>query len=79
LAARSLITLERFEQAEPALRECVGLEPRLAEAHNSLAQLIWMRTGNIVEATRALDQALENTSMTMRCGPQRPPYCTGSG
>jgi tetratricopeptide (TPR) repeat protein len=57
--ARSLITLERFDQAELALRECVRLEPRLAEAHNSLAQLIWMRTGNIIEATRPLDQALE--------------------
>jgi predicted Zn-dependent protease len=57
--ARSLITLERFDQAELALRECVRLEPRLAEAHNSLAQLIWMRTGNIIEATRVLDQALE--------------------
>jgi tetratricopeptide (TPR) repeat protein len=57
--ARSLITLERFDQAELALIECVRLAPRLAEAHNSLAQLIWMRTGNIIEATRALDQALE--------------------
>jgi tetratricopeptide (TPR) repeat protein len=57
--ARSLIALERFDQAELALRECVRLAPRLAEAHDSLAQLIWMRTGNIVEATRALDQALE--------------------
>jgi tetratricopeptide (TPR) repeat protein len=57
--ARSLITLERFDQAELALRECVRLEPRLAEAHNSLAQLIWMRTGNIIEATRVLDRALE--------------------
>lgn len=57
--ARSLIALERFDQAELALRECVRLEPRLAEAHNSLAQLIWMRTGNIVESTRVLDQALE--------------------
>jgi tetratricopeptide (TPR) repeat protein len=57
--ARSLITLERFEQAELALRECVRLEPRHAEAHNSLAQLIWMRTGNLLETTRALDQALQ--------------------
>jgi tetratricopeptide (TPR) repeat protein len=57
--ARSLITLERFDQAELALRECVRLEQRLADAHNSLAQLIWMRTGDISEATRALDQALE--------------------
>jgi tetratricopeptide (TPR) repeat protein len=57
--ARSLITLERFEEAELALCECVRLEPRLAEAHNSLAQLVWMRSGDIAETTRALDQALE--------------------
>jgi tetratricopeptide (TPR) repeat protein len=57
--ARSLITLERFEEAELALCECVRLEPRLAEAHNSLAQLIWMRTGDTAETTRSLDQALE--------------------
>jgi tetratricopeptide (TPR) repeat protein len=56
--ARSLITLERFDQAELALQECVRLEPRLAEAHNSLAQLIWMRTGDISESTRVLDRAL---------------------
>jgi Flp pilus assembly protein TadD len=57
--ARSLINLERFDQAELALRECVKLEPRRAEAHDSLAQLIWMRSGDISEATRALDRALE--------------------
>ncbi len=57
--ARSLITLERFDQAELALRECLKLEPRLADAHNSLAQLIWMRTGDIIEATLVLDQALK--------------------
>jgi tetratricopeptide (TPR) repeat protein len=57
--ARSLITLERFDQAELALRECLRLEPHRAEAHDGLAQIIWMRTGNIIEATRVLDQALE--------------------
>ncbi|HEY0746623.1 MAG TPA: tetratricopeptide repeat protein [Steroidobacteraceae bacterium] len=57
--ARSLINLERFDQAETALRECVRLEPRRADAHDSLAQLVWMRTGNISEATHVLDQALE--------------------
>lgn len=57
--ARSLLTLERFDEAELALRECVRLDPRRAEAHDRLAELIWMRTGDIVEATRSLDQALE--------------------
>ena len=56
--ARSLISLERFEEAEQALRECIKLEPRRAEAHDRLAQLVWMRTGNMDEATHALDQAL---------------------
>ncbi len=57
--ARSLIALERFDEAELVLRECVELEPRRAEAHDSLAQLVWMRTGDILEATRVLDQAFE--------------------
>jgi tetratricopeptide (TPR) repeat protein len=57
--ARSLITLERFEPAEQALRECLRLEPRRADAHDSLAQLVWMRTGDIGEATRELDAALK--------------------
>jgi tetratricopeptide (TPR) repeat protein len=56
--ARSLITLERFDEAEQALRECLRLEPRRAEAHDRLAQLVWMRTGDIREATRELDRAL---------------------
>jgi tetratricopeptide (TPR) repeat protein len=57
--ARSLLSLERFDEAELALRECVRLDPRRAEAHDRLAELVWMRTGDIVEATRSLDQALE--------------------
>jgi tetratricopeptide (TPR) repeat protein len=56
--ARSLMDLERFDEAEQSLRECVRLEPRRAEAHDRLAQLVWMRTGKIDEATRALDDAL---------------------
>jgi Flp pilus assembly protein TadD len=57
--ACSLMTLEQFDRAEQVLQECVRLGPRHADAHNSLAQLVWMRTGDIAEATRALDLALE--------------------
>ena len=57
--ARSLIALEQFDQAEGALRDCIALEPRHVEAHNGLAQLIWMRSGDIAEATRVLDDVLE--------------------
>ncbi|HEV2228980.1 MAG TPA: tetratricopeptide repeat protein [Steroidobacteraceae bacterium] len=57
--ARSLLSLGRFDEAELALGECVRLDPHRAEAHERLAQLVWMRTGNIVDATRTLDAALE--------------------
>ncbi|HYM27736.1 MAG TPA: tetratricopeptide repeat protein, partial [Steroidobacteraceae bacterium] len=56
--ALSLLRLERPDEAELALQECVRLDPRRAEAHDRLAQLIWMRTGNIEEATATLGHAL---------------------
>ncbi len=57
--ARSLLSLERFDEAELALRECIRLDPRRAEAHERLAQLVWRRSGDIAEATRTLTEALE--------------------
>jgi Flp pilus assembly protein TadD len=56
--AKSLMAEGANERAEIALRDCLRLEPRLSEAHNSLAQLIWMRTGDLAQATEALDQVL---------------------
>ncbi|MHB1541276.1 MAG: 2OG-Fe(II) oxygenase family protein [Steroidobacteraceae bacterium] len=56
--AKSLMAEGANEAAESALRDCLRLEPRLAEAHSSLAQLIWVRTGDLGQATEALDQAL---------------------
>jgi tetratricopeptide (TPR) repeat protein len=57
--ARSLIAQGALDRAEAALHDCLQLEPRLIEAHNSLAQLIWMRTGDVAQATAALDRALQ--------------------
>jgi predicted Zn-dependent protease len=57
--ARSLIAQGALDRAEAALRDGLQLEPRLVEAHNSLAQLIWMRTGDVAQATTALDRALQ--------------------
>jgi predicted Zn-dependent protease len=57
--ARSLIGQGALDRAEAALRDCLQLEPRLIEAHNSLAQLIWMRTGDVAQATAALDRAVQ--------------------
>ncbi len=56
--ARSLIALGNFDGAEAALRDCLRLEPRMADAHSDLARLVWMRTGDRVQATATLDQAL---------------------
>lgn len=58
--ARSLIAQGDFARAESVLRDCVQLEPRLTEAQNNLAQLIWMRTGDLAQATAPLDRALQD-------------------
>src|SRR5256886_3871359 len=57
--ARSLIAQGALDRAEAVLRDCLQLEPRLIEAQNSLAQLIWLRTGDLTQATVALDRALQ--------------------
>jgi tetratricopeptide (TPR) repeat protein len=56
--ARSLMAEGANDRAETALRDCLRLDPRLTEAHNSLAQLVWVRTGDLTQATEALDRAL---------------------
>jgi tetratricopeptide (TPR) repeat protein len=58
--ARSLIAQGALGQAEAVLQDCLALEPRLIDAQNDLAQLIWMRTGDIAQATAAFDRALQN-------------------
>ncbi|MEO8779511.1 MAG: tetratricopeptide repeat protein [Rhodanobacter sp.] len=57
--ARSLTALGDFPGAEAALRDCLRREPRLADAQSDLARLVWMRSGDGVQATAALDQALD--------------------
>jgi tetratricopeptide (TPR) repeat protein len=57
--ARSLIAQGALRKAEAVLHDCLALEPRLLDAQNNLAQLIWMRTGDIAQATAAFDRALQ--------------------
>jgi uncharacterized protein (TIGR02466 family) len=57
--ARSLIAQGEFERAESVLRDCVRLEPRLVEAQNNLAQLIWMRSGDLAQTTAEIDRGLQ--------------------
>jgi tetratricopeptide (TPR) repeat protein len=57
--ARSLIAQGvGLERAEAALRECVALAPHLIDAHHALAQLVWIRAGDLAQATAALDEVL---------------------
>jgi tetratricopeptide (TPR) repeat protein len=57
--ARSLVAQGALDRAEAVLQDCVALEPRLIDAQNNLAQLIWMRTGDLSQATAALDRAVQ--------------------
>lgn len=57
--ARSLIAQGALDEAEAALRDSLKMDPRQADAHNNLAQLVWLRTGDVSQATVALDQALQ--------------------
>jgi Flp pilus assembly protein TadD len=58
LHGRSLNALGAPDEAESALQQCVRLEPRQVNAHQELAQLIWLRTGSVAAATGPLDRAL---------------------
>ena len=56
--AHCLIALGEFERAEAVLQHCLRLEPQRLDAHDHLARLIWMRTGDAAQATAPLDAAL---------------------
>lgn len=58
--ARSSAVLGDFEGAELALRECIALDPQYSGAHDELARLIWMRSGDVGKATEQIDIALRN-------------------
>ncbi|MGC8517411.1 MAG: tetratricopeptide repeat protein [Steroidobacteraceae bacterium] len=56
--ARACLAAGEEAGAEAAFRECLTLDPRQLEAHNGLAQLLWVRSGDIRLATGSLDAAL---------------------
>ena len=56
--ARSLIALGEFARAESALLDGLQQEPRNIEAHDHLARLVWMRSGDRAQSTAMLDEAL---------------------
>jgi tetratricopeptide (TPR) repeat protein len=56
--ARSLLGSGRFDAAEAAFLKAIERRPFYVEAHRELANLVWMRTGNLASAARQLDVAL---------------------
>lgn len=56
--ARSRVALGEFTRAEADLRDGLRLAPRDAEAHDHLARLVWMRSGDLAASTAMLDAAL---------------------
>lgn len=56
--ARSLVALGEFDRAEAALRAGVSLDPQHVDAHDDLARLVWMRTGDAAQATATMEEAL---------------------
>src|SRR5687768_515742 len=55
--ARALQGQRRLDEAERAFEEALALRPAYFDAHRDLAQLVWMRTGNVEAAIKRIDQA----------------------
>lgn len=56
--ARCQQSLGRFDDAERAFKEAICRRPSFSDAHNDLAQLSWMRTGDISAALANLEGAI---------------------
>ncbi len=56
--ARNLVARGELDQAETVLRERLRTDPLHADAHDHLARLVWMRTGDAKQTTAALDETL---------------------
>lgn len=55
---RALLGLSRFDEAETEFRKVVHAHPEHQIAHSNLMELVWMRTGDVHSASRAIDKAL---------------------
>ena len=58
MLGRTLQGQDRFDEAEQAYRQAIGRLPNDPAAHADLAQLIWMRTGQVAAAGSVLDDAI---------------------
>ena len=62
--ARLMTLQSRFEEAETALREAVVRDPLSEEGQRELANLVWMRTGDVARARAVLDAAPRTAGIT---------------
>lgn len=60
--ARALMGQGRFDEAEIELHKAVRARPDHATAQANLSELIWMRSGDVDQASAALDTALQANS-----------------
>lgn len=56
--ARALLALRRYDEAEAAFREAISRNPAPYDAHFELAELRWLRTGDVSQALSELDAAI---------------------
>lgn len=55
---RALLEQARFDEAEAEFRRVVRARPEHQIAHGNLMELVWMRTGDVREASREIDEVL---------------------
>jgi Flp pilus assembly protein TadD len=55
---RALLEQARFDEAETEFRKVVRARPDHQIAHGNLMELVWMRTGDVHEASREIDKVL---------------------
>ncbi len=55
---KALLASSRFEEAEHEFKHALHMRPDDVQAHIALAELLWMRTGDVELATIAIDTAL---------------------
>lgn len=56
---RALLEQARFDEAETQFRKVLQARPEHQIAHGNLMELVWMRTGDVHEASREIDKVLQ--------------------